>query len=188
LPRAWADIYTYVVRPIAIYVAALIAVRLMGKRALGQLSLFDLVVMVGIGDIIVLVGLERQVEIVEGLIMLGILGGLELFLSLLTFRWRWFARLVEGQPTVLVRDGKPIRRNMLREHISLRDLQQELRKKGLEEPDEAKEVVLEACGKISVIPREEYGPTLARMLGELAALRRELASLAERIGGKEGGP
>lgn len=182
MSRAWAEIYAYLVRPVAIYFAALTAVRLMGKRALGQLSLFDLVIMVGIGEIVVLVGLERKVSLVDGLVMLGLLGGLEILMSLLTFRWRWFARLIEGEPTVLVRDGRLLRRNLRREHISLRDLHQELRKKGLEGYEDAKEVVLEACGKISVIPREEVSQGMERILSELAAIRRDLRELARRGG------
>lgn len=187
MTRIWAELYAYLIRPVAVYLAALTLVRLMGKRALGQLSLFDLVVMAGIGDIIVVVGLERQVSVANGLVMLGILGGLEILMSLLTFRWPWFARLVEGKPTVLVRDGRPIERNLAREHISPGDLRQELRKEGLNEPSQAAEVVLEACGKVSVIPREDAQPVNERILAELAELRRELGALRETLGGRHDG-
>ena len=178
---AWAEAYTYLLRPVVIYLAALTAVRLMGKRALGQLSLFDLVIMVGIGDIVVLVGLERSVGVIDGLVMLGILGGLEILMSLLTFRWPWFARIVEGQPTVLVRDGDVLKSNMAREHISLRDLNQEIRKQGMDNPAQAKEVVLEACGKVSVIPQEETPANLDRVLVELSSLRTEIAALSAKL-------
>jgi uncharacterized membrane protein YcaP (DUF421 family) len=180
-----AEIYAYLLRPLSIYLAALAAVRLMGKRALGQLSLFDLVVMVGIGDIVVLVGLERKVPILDGLVMLGILGGLEILMTLLTFRWPWFARLVEGRPTTLVKDGQLLRGNMLREHISLSDLRQEMRKQGFSEPAEAKEVIMEACGKVSVIPREDLSRDLERVLAEVAALRRDLAATRRQTDTKD---
>ena len=184
MSRAWAAIYSYLLRPVAVYFAALGTVRLMGKRALGQLSLFDLVIMVGIGEIVVLVGLERKVSLVDGLLMLGLLGGLEVFISVLAFRWRWFARLIEGEPTVLVHEGRLLRPNLRREHISLCDLRQELRKKGLEDYKEAKEVVLEACGKVSVIPREEVAESLARIRAELALIREELGRLARQEAAK----
>ncbi|NLG85341.1 MAG: DUF421 domain-containing protein [Firmicutes bacterium] len=183
MARAWAVLYAYLLRPVAVYFAALATVRLMGKRALGQLSLFDLVIMVGIGEIVVLVGLERKVSLLDGLLMLGLLGGLEVFLSALAFRWRWFARLLEGEPTVLVHEGRLLRPNLRREHISLRDLRQELRKKGLEDYQEAKEVVLEACGKISVIPREEVAENLADIRAELGRIREELSRLVRQEGG-----
>ncbi|MGQ9779353.1 MAG: DUF421 domain-containing protein [Bacillota bacterium] len=182
MSRAWAEIYAYLLRPVAVYFAALATVRLMGKRALGQLSLFDLVIMVGIGEIVVLVGLERKVALLDGFLMLGLLGGLEVFLSALAFRWRWFARLIEGEPTVLVHRGRLLRPNLRREHISLRDLRQELRKKGLEDYREAKEVVLEACGKISVIPREEVAESLAHIRAELGLIREELGRLVRQEG------
>jgi uncharacterized membrane protein YcaP (DUF421 family) len=56
-----------VFRPILIYLIALTLVRLMGKRALGELSLFDLVIMAGIGDVITLVGLEKRISLSQGL-------------------------------------------------------------------------------------------------------------------------
>ena len=56
-----------VVKPILIYIGALVMVRLVGKRALGDLSLFDFVVMAGIGDVIILVGLENRVTLGQGL-------------------------------------------------------------------------------------------------------------------------
>lgn len=183
----WAELSRYLWRPIFIYIAAMFAVRLMGKRALGQLSLFDLVIMVGIGDIVVLVGLERKIGMIDGLIMLGLLGVLEILMSLMTFRWRWFANLIEGRPTPLVKDGRLLEQNMRREHISLRDLEQELRKGGLHSVADAQEVVLEACGKISVVPKPETEESLHRILAELAAIRQDLNSLAAAVGNGGGG-
>lgn len=188
MARAWTEIYAYLVRPVAIYLAALVLVRLMGKRALGQLSLFDLVVMAGIGDIIVVVGLERRASIADGLVILGILGSLEILLSLLTFRWPWTAKLLEGRPTVLVRDGRLMSDNMGREHINRLDLQQELRKHGIDDPKQVKEATLEVSGKVSVIPRDESRDYLDRIFAELAALRRDLAALrAGASGGEKAG-
>jgi uncharacterized membrane protein YcaP (DUF421 family) len=176
----WSTIFQYTVKPIAIYIAALILVRIMGKRALGQLGLFDLVIMAGIGDVIVVVALEQKVPFQKGLLILGMLGGLELLLSTLTFRSKYMARLLEGKPTILIKDGAPISENLAREHISPTDLKQELRKQGVARIGQVSEAVLEACGNFSVITKEE--PELVsnqQLLEEVTLLRQELRELKE---------
>ena len=87
---------TLAVRTVVIYLVALFVVRLMGKRALGTLSLFDFVIMVGIGDIIVMVGVEGSVSLISGISVLVVLGVLELLFSLLTFKSKVAARIWKG--------------------------------------------------------------------------------------------
>ncbi|NLY74914.1 MAG: DUF421 domain-containing protein [Firmicutes bacterium] len=178
----WLLTLTTVVKLIFIYIAALIIVRLMGKRALGQLSLFDLVIMAGIGDVIIVVGMDQNVPFLKGVLILAVLGGLELFFSILAYRSKPMARLLEGEPTVLVEDGRLLKENMARENISLSDLRQELRQQGVVNISQVSKAVLEACGKISVILKEDQEPVANRqLLEELTLIRQELADLKERF-------
>ena len=175
----------FFIRPVLIYLAALAIVRLMGKRALGQLSLFDLVIMAGIGDIIIVVGLEQRVALAKGVLILILFGGMELFMSSLTYRSRFFSRLLEGKPTLLIKDGLTLEKNLAREHISRADLNQELRKQGVARISQVSQATLEACGKFSVILKEDEGVAnqqklqdlLEQSLLEVASLRRELTEL-----------
>lgn len=172
---------SFILRTVCIYLVALTVVRLMGKRALGTLSLFDFVIMVGIGDIIVLVGVEGTVTFLRGIQVLAILGVLELLFSTLTYRSPLAARILEGQPTVLVKEGRMIEANMQREHVSLSDLKQELRKHGVARISDVDKAVLEACGKFSVIIKEESEPMSRKEtmseFDELQELRREIAEM-----------
>jgi uncharacterized membrane protein YcaP (DUF421 family) len=172
----------FLFKPVAIYLAALTAVRFMGKRALGQLSLFDLVIMAGIGDVIVVVGLEQRVSFEKGLVILGLIGGLELFLSVISFRSHFFARLLEGRPTLLIKDGILLEENMAKEHISLADLNQELRKLGVAKVSQASQVVFEACGKFSVILKEET-ETISnqQLMDEVKLLQQKVQKLTEAL-------
>lgn len=181
----WAMGIRFFIRPVLIYLAALAIVRLMGKRALGQLSLFDLVIMAGIGDIITVVGLEQRVALAKGVLILILFGGMELFMSSLTYRSRFFSRLLEGKPTLLIKDGLPLEKNLAREHISRADLNQELRKQGVARISQVSQATLEACGKFSVILKEDEAAAnqqklqdlLEQSLLEVASLRRELTEL-----------
>lgn len=168
-----------IVRTVVIYLAALFIVRLMGKRALGTLSLFDFVIMVGIGDIIVMVGVEGSVSLVSGISVLTVLGVLELLFSLLTFKSKAAARILEGMPTVLVQNGKLMPENLAREHVSLADLKQELRKEGVSQISSVKEALLEACGKFSVILKDDVEPMSRE---ESRDQFEEMAGLKEDIG------
>lgn len=180
--------FLYIIcRFVSIYIVALIIVRFMGKRALGQLSLFDLVIMAGIGDVIIVVGLEQQVSFLKGVLILLVLGGLELFLSMLSYRSKTMADLLEGKPTLLVNEGVMLEKNMAKEHISYSDLRQELRQQGVMKISEVSKAVLEACGKISVIAKdnEQQLDANQQLLDELAAIRHELAELKQTLVLKE---
>jgi len=182
----WHDLGDLLLNLSAIYIAALVVVRLIGKRALGELSLFDLVIMVGIGEVIVLVGLEQQVSFVRGLLILLLLGGLELFFSLLTFKSRFFSKLIEGKPTLLIKDGVILEENLAKEHISRADLRQELRKQGVLRISRVSRAILEACGKFSVILKEDDDDGLEQqLLEELKSLRRDLREVKEKISSLE---
>jgi uncharacterized membrane protein YcaP (DUF421 family) len=183
----WWEIGNYAVNMVAIYLAGLTVVRLMGKRALGELSLFDFVIMVGIGDVIVVVGLEQQVPLKRGLLILILLGVLEYCFSLLTFRSKFFSRLIEGTPTLLIKDGVLLGENLAKEHISQSDLRQELRKQGVSKISRVSRAILEACGKFSVIAKDdpETETTHQTLLLEITALRREVQELKAMLAKKE---
>ncbi|TCL61528.1 uncharacterized membrane protein YcaP (DUF421 family) [Hydrogenispora ethanolica] len=182
----WLFLLRFLLKPVAIYIIALAVVRWMGKRALGTLSLFDLVIMAGIGDVIVVVGLEQRVPFERGVLILAMLGGLEWLFSMLSFRSRFFAGLLEGKPTVLVKNGELLEANLAKEHISKADLYQELRKEGVARLSQVSQAVLEACGKFSVILKEEDDPVpVQQLLVEVGALRRELQELKVMITSKE---
>jgi uncharacterized membrane protein YcaP (DUF421 family) len=177
------EIGSYALNMALIYLAGLTVVRLMGKRALGELSLFDFVIMVGIGDVIVVVGLEQQVPLKRGLLILILLGVLEYCFSLLTFRSKFFSRLIEGTPTILIKDGVMLEENLAKEHISQADLRQELRKQGVLKLSRVSRAILEACGKFSVIVKDdpETEATHQTLLVEITTLRQEIRELKARL-------
>ncbi len=185
----WVTIGRFLIKPIAIYLAALVIVRFMGKRALGQLSLFDLVIMAGIGDVIVVVGLEQRVSFGKGLVILGLIGGLEVFLSIVSYRSPLFSRFFEGKPTLLIKDGVLLEENLAKEHLSMADLRQELRKLGVSKISQVSQAVFEACGKFSVILKEEPEPISCAdqlLMEEVRLLREEVKGLKEVIRSKKG--
>jgi len=142
---------------VVLFTVALIVVRLMGNRTVGQLSPFDFIIMVGIGDIIITASMDKNQTVlngIEGLVTLLVLQQLLSYLSLknITFR-KW----VEGTPVTLIQDGKIIQQNFIKTHFNYDDLRQELHKQGMDMTDlpDIKLARLESCGTFSIIKKPE---------------------------------
>ncbi|CUH96198.1 hypothetical protein P22_2287 [Propionispora sp. 2/2-37] len=145
---------------ILLFTAALIVVRLMGNRTVGQLSPFDFVIMVGIGDIIVSAAMDKSLTLlsgVEGLLALLFLQQLLSYLSLKSTTLRkWF----EGTPVLLIQDGKVIKENFSSTYFNYDDLRQELHRQGMDITDlkDIKIGRLESCGVFTIIKTPEAEP------------------------------
>ncbi|VBB08768.1 Hypothetical protein LUCI_4049 [Lucifera butyrica] len=151
-------------RLIVLFGAALLVVRLMGNRTVGQLSPFDFVIMVGIGDIIITASMDKNSTLmtgVEGLVALLVLQQIlsRLALKSVTLR-KWF----EGKPVVLVQDGKLLKENFIKTQFNYDDLRQELHRQGLDISNlqDIKLGRLESCGTFSVIKVADAEPITRR--------------------------
>lgn len=145
---------------IILFAVALIIVRIMGNRTVGQLSPFDFIIMVGIGDIIITVSMDKNISLftgIEGLITLLVLQQVLAYLSLKSITLRkWF----EGTPIVLIEDGKIIRENFVKTYFNYDDLRQELHRQGMDMTDlpDIKLARMESCGVFSIIKKPECEP------------------------------
>ncbi len=147
------------------YFLALIMIRLLGKRALGELGPFDFVVMTGVGDTVISVALDRSMPFYEGIIVLATLAILEYTIGYLSIKNGKLSNLLTGVPVVLIENGKVIRENLMKEKFNLDDLMQELRKKGIRDINEVERAILESCGGFSVVVKEEEEPVKRKDLG-----------------------
>ncbi|HOQ09309.1 MAG TPA: DUF421 domain-containing protein [Syntrophomonadaceae bacterium] len=172
----------FVLRAVVMYVMALVMIRLLGKRALGELGPFDFVVMTGVGHTVVSVALDRSIPYYEGIIILATLAGLEYIMGILALKSQTLSNLIVGRPVVLIDNGRIIRENLAREKCNVDDLMQELRKQGIRDIDEVEKGILESCGGFSVIRKEGDEPVTRRDLGlkETRGTQIRTFDLAER--------
>nr|WP_255319473.1 YetF domain-containing protein [Dendrosporobacter quercicolus] len=143
---------------------ALITVRLMGNRTVGQLSPFDFIIMVGIGDIIVSASMDKAQNIwfgIEGLVALLVL---QQVLSYLALKNNTMRKWVEGTPVTLIKDGKLLKDNFAKTYFNFDDFRQELHRQGMDMTDikDIKMARLESCGVFSVIKIEDKEPLTRR--------------------------
>jgi uncharacterized membrane protein YcaP (DUF421 family) len=142
-----------VIRAAVVFFFVFLVTRIVGRRELSQLEPFDLILLVVVGDL-VQQGVTQSDESVTGaLIVISTIAILTVAVSWISFRSRRARLLTEGEPIVLVQDGRPIERNMRRERITLEDIEEEARQSQITSVAELRWAILEDGGRISCISR-----------------------------------
>src|ERR1043165_8174495 len=140
-------------RAVFLFCFVFLLTRIMGRRELSQLEPFDLILLIVIGDAIQQGLTQDDYSVTGALIVVGTFALLQLALSFLSFRVRGLRPLLEGEPIVVVQDGKAIERNLRRERISVEEVMVEARLQQVAHLDDIAWAVLETSGRISVIPK-----------------------------------
>jgi uncharacterized membrane protein YcaP (DUF421 family) len=127
--------------------------RIIGRRELSSLAPSDLVLLVVMGDL-VQNGVTQSDQSVTGVLLaISTFAMLTVAMSLLTFKSRRAQTLIQGEPLILVQDGKPVASNLRSERLNLDDIAEEARGQGIESVDEIKWCVLEPSGSMSFIKK-----------------------------------
>lgn len=147
-----------VLRIAFIYFFLMIALRVMGKRELSEMSAFELVTLLLVPEVFSTALAREDYSMTHATVGAATLFTLVFITSLVTFRFKRIETLVEGQPTVLVSNGKTIDRNLKRERVTVDEVFSEIHKAGLQELEQVRWAILEPDGKIAIIPRETTKP------------------------------
>lgn len=141
-----------VIRITIIYCCVLAGLRILGKREFGQLSPHELVTLLIIPEIVSPALTAQDTSLTGALAGTAALLALVFLTSLLSHRFSRFEQLVSGQPLVLVHNGQLLCDAMNRSRISAEEVMAEMRKAGVERLQDVRWAVLEADGKISIVP------------------------------------
>jgi uncharacterized membrane protein YcaP (DUF421 family) len=143
-----------VIRATVVFFFIFLVTRVVGRRQLSDLEPFDLILLVVLGDL-VQQGITQSDESVTGtLVVISTIALLSVLVSWVAFRSRRLRTLTEGEPIVLVHDGRLLERNMSRERITLADIQEQARRSQIASLEELQWAILENDGQISCIPRK----------------------------------
>ena len=144
----------FVIRAAIIYLILTLLFRIAGKRALSQITPFDLVLLLIISETVQQGLVAEDHSLTNAILLVVTLVGLDIVLSLLKQRWKWLDRVLDDRPLIVVQDGKVLQDRMNRERISETDVLASARlHQGIGRMDEIAYAVLETDGKISVVPR-----------------------------------
>ncbi|RMH93177.1 DUF421 domain-containing protein [Lysobacter pythonis] len=144
----------FVLRALVIYLLVIGLIRVSGKRAVGQFTPFDLVLLILIGNA-VQNGLNGGDNSLTGaFILAACLVALNYAVAWASARWHGFERWIEGDPVVLARNGEIFENVLKRELVSHEDLREALRINNIAHVGDIGVAILETNGSISVLPRE----------------------------------
>ena len=142
-----------VLRAAIAYVFILFLTRIVGRRELGTLEPFDLILLVVIGDMIQQGVTQSDMSITGSLLAISTMGLLTVLISWLNFRFGRLRPIFEGEPLVLVQDGKVLERNLRRERLTVEEVASQARIQQIESLEKVAWAILEKSGQISFIPK-----------------------------------
>ena len=154
------------IRTLIIFLALIVAMRLMGKRQLGELELSELVVAVLIADIASIPLQNPSLPLSYGLIPLLVLFCCELIFSGLTYKSIHLRKLLYGRPNFIIERGRIAQQAMHRNRFTLDELIEELRSQGVKDLTSVKYAVLETDGQLSVLLYPDEQPATPKQLGK----------------------
>jgi uncharacterized membrane protein YcaP (DUF421 family) len=143
-----------VIRTTVVYIALVLGLRLAGKRELGQMRPFDLVVLLILANAVQNAMVGPDTSLTGGLVAAATLLIVNWIFGRLSLRYGWFEREVRGRATLLVNDGHFIEPNLRREAVDHDDVYTAMREHGVDELDQVKAAILEVDGTISIVPEQ----------------------------------
>lgn len=153
------------IRTLLLYLLVVFAMRLMGKRQVGELQPTELVIAIMISDVASIPMQNTGVPILSGVLPILTLVVAEMIVSFLSLKSRRFRRLLSGDPSILIYRGKINQREMERQRFNLEDLLEELRVNNMADISQIEYAILETSGQISVMPKSEARPVTIGDMG-----------------------
>jgi uncharacterized membrane protein YcaP (DUF421 family) len=143
-----------VIRAAVLYIFVVFLMRVIGRRELSTLSPVDLVLLIVLGDAVQQGLTQDDYSLTGAITVVTTIGVLQVITSYLSFRSRRMKRLLEGEPIVLIEEGKLIERNLRRERLRPEDVAEEMRIEGIANFADVRWGILESNGSFSFIKNE----------------------------------
>jgi uncharacterized membrane protein YcaP (DUF421 family) len=140
-------------RAVFLYAFVVFLMRVMGRRELSSLSAVDLILLIVLGDAIQQGLTQDDYSVTGAVIAISTIAVLQVGSSYLSFKSRRVRRVLEGEPVVIVQDGKLIERNLRRDRLTEGDVAEEMRAQQIASFEDVEWGILESNGTMSFIPK-----------------------------------
>ena len=160
------------IRTVIIYIFIITAMRIMGKRQLGELQPVELVVTLLISDLAAVPMQETGTPLLAGLLPILVVLSVELVLSVLTYRSVGMRRFLCGKPVILIENGRLLQQNLKKTRVNTDELAEYLRIQGVTDLSQVQYAILETSGAISTFLYPKYEPASAKDAGVQASARK----------------
>lgn len=153
------------IRAIIIYVFVIIAVRLMGKRQVGELKPHELVITILLSAVALIPLEENSMPLANCLVPILLFISMEIIVSVISMKSLWFRNLLQGRPIFIIRKGKLDQKKLSEMRFTIDDVIDALRQKDIFDLSEVEDAVIETNGSISVLPKAENRPLTPKDMG-----------------------
>lgn len=144
------------IRSIILYIAVLIALRVMGKGEIAEMNAFDLVITLLIAEVAAIPMQDNSIPMIYGISSITGLVFLEILISFITLKSRTISKFLSGSPTILISKSKLNYKQLKKERISIEELLEELRTQGYFNIKDIQYAILETDGNLSIVPSSSY--------------------------------
>ncbi len=159
-------------RTLTIYAVVLVGVRLSGKREVGQMTPFDLTLLLLLSNSVQNAMTGPDTSLMGGVVAAATLLLMNYFVGSVSGKNRNFRKFIEGQPTLLVHDGQVLPQNMTKERVSKDELDRSMREHGISNAKDVALAVLEVDGTISCLKYDDLNPTANNHLARKRFLQK----------------
>ena len=156
--------FVLIVRTIILYFVVVFVMRLMGKRQLGQLQPYELVITIMISELATLPMQDLRLPLLLGIIPILTMLILQIILSEIQLHCESLRKVIDGKPSILLRDGRLDTAALREQRINVDDLMEELRISGYFNFSDLAYIILENNGQLSIIPKADLAPVTKRDL------------------------
>ncbi len=154
-----------VIRTVILYLLLMAAMRLMGKRQLGELQPSELVVTLLLSDLAAVPMQENGLPLLNGVLPILVLVAMEILLSGAMMKWPRLTGWISGSPIPVIRDGKPDAAAMRRLRLTVDDLMETLRQQNVFELSQVQTALVETNGHVTIYCYPDYQPATAKDVG-----------------------
>lgn len=153
---SWMELGSVVIRAFISLISLFFITKLLGKKQVSQLSLFDYVIGISIGNFAAEITINLEANLIYGTVAVLIFGLVAYFISILTMKNITLRRFIIGVPTVLIDKGKILEKGLKKVKFDINDLLEECRNNGVFDVEQINYALMEANGKLSILLKPEY--------------------------------
>ena len=152
----WIEVLDVIFRSFISLITLFLVTKALGKKQVSQLSLFDYVIGISIGNFAAEATINTESQYMNGIVSVLMFGLVAYLINYTTMKSMRLRRFFMGVPTILIQDGKLINNNLKKVKFDLNDLLEECRSKNYFDISQIKYAIMEVNGDISILPKDEY--------------------------------
>ena len=155
---------TIIIRTLILYFILIVTMRFMGKRQIGEVQISEFIITIMLSEIAATPILDQSIPLLHAITAIVLLFSVELLVSYLLIKSSRMKRLICGTPSILIRRGELIQRELQKNRVDIEELFSELRQKGYSTLSDINYAILEENGQLSVFPYVKKSPATAEEL------------------------